>query len=109
MEAQRDSQEKSDLIIRGGCGHRALNCIRRLLVFIECIGCKGRSRKSWAGDLPACLPTPSAAASGWKLGGEALEPSPNACFSIPTSSCKIFSGLCDLGPVTFLLWACFLN
>lgn len=56
LEAQRDSQEKSELIIRGGCGHRALNCIRRLLVFIECIECKGRSRKSWAGDLPACPP-----------------------------------------------------
>lgn len=54
MEPQRDSQEKSELIIRAGCGHRALNCIRRLLVFIECIRCKGRSRKLWAGDLPAC-------------------------------------------------------
>lgn len=56
MEPQRDSQEKSELIIRGGCGHGALNCIRKLLVFIECIRCKGRSRKRWAGDLPACPP-----------------------------------------------------
>lgn len=56
MESQRDSQEKSELIIRGGCGHGALNCIRRLLVFIECIRCKDRGRKRCAGDLPACLP-----------------------------------------------------
>lgn len=54
MEPQRDSQEKSELIIRADCGHRALNCIRRLLVFIECIRCKGRSRKLWEGDLPSC-------------------------------------------------------
>lgn len=28
MEPQRDSQEKSELIIRVGRGHRALNCIK---------------------------------------------------------------------------------
>lgn len=60
----------------------------------------------WAGDLPA---RPRGCYLWLEAGGGPLEPSPNACFSTLTSSCKIFSGLCDLGRVAFLLWACFLN
>jgi hypothetical protein len=75
MESQRDSQEKSELIIRGGCGHGALNCIRRLLVFIECIRCKDRGRKRWAVTcLPACLPARPRGCFLWlEAGGRALE------------------------------------
>lgn len=48
------AKKNPELIMRAGSGHRSLNCIRRLLVFIECIRCRGRSRKLWAGDLPSC-------------------------------------------------------
>lgn len=105
MEPQRDSQEKSELIMKAGSGHRALNCIRRLLVFIECIRCRGRSRKLWAGDLPAChhsrcLRLEAGSQGSFLRLGTLYSPPPNSCLSTSISSCKTFPGLCDLGRVT---------